>query len=85
MLVVPDDYVAMQARVAFGHGVSLLPELALRAHQNSRLVSRSLAGTPSRHILIETWPDQCGVHAVATVIAALRAAFSAREIGRAHV
>ncbi|MCA5894766.1 LysR family transcriptional regulator [Isoptericola sp. NEAU-Y5] len=43
-----DDYVAVQALVASGAGVSLLPELALRAHRNPGVVVDPLPGATRR-------------------------------------
>jgi DNA-binding transcriptional LysR family regulator len=61
-----DDYVAVQALVASGAGVSLLPSLALRAHRNPDVVAQHLPGatrqvlaltvgapTPAAHALVE--------------------------------
>ncbi|MFE6970204.1 LysR family transcriptional regulator [Isoptericola sp. NPDC057653] len=61
-----DDYVAVQALVASGAGVSLLPSLALRAHRNPDVVTEHLPGatrqvlaltvgapTPAAHALVE--------------------------------
>lgn len=39
-----DDYVAVQALVAAGTGVSVLPDLALRAHRHPGVVTTPLAG-----------------------------------------
>lgn len=74
MMVVADDYVTMQAWVAYEHGVALVPDLALRAHRDERVVARTFAGWPSRHIALVMWPDQRKVPAVNAVIDALRAA-----------
>ncbi|MEU2200358.1 LysR family transcriptional regulator [Isoptericola sp. NPDC019482] len=61
-----DDYVAVQALVASGAGVSLLPSLALRAHRNPDIVAQPLPGatrqvlaltvgapTPAAHALVQ--------------------------------
>ncbi|WP_418276879.1 LysR family transcriptional regulator [Isoptericola jiangsuensis] len=48
-----DDYVAVQALVAAGAGVSLLPGLALRAHQHPDVVTTPLPGA-SRQVLALT-------------------------------
>ncbi|MGI8881857.1 MAG: LysR family transcriptional regulator [Jatrophihabitans sp.] len=74
VMLVADDYVAMQAFVAHGLGVALVPELALRAHQDERVVARTLVGWPARHVGLELWPDQLRVPGVVAVIEALRAA-----------
>jgi DNA-binding transcriptional LysR family regulator len=43
-----DDHVAVQALVVAGFGVSLLPELALRAHRNPGVVATPLPGARRR-------------------------------------
>jgi DNA-binding transcriptional LysR family regulator len=48
-----DDYVAVQALVASGAGVSLLPSLALRAHRNPDVVAQHLPGA-TRQVLALT-------------------------------
>ena len=48
-----DDYVAVQALVASGAGVSLLPSLALRAHRNPDVVAQPLPGA-TRQVLALT-------------------------------
>ncbi|WP_277210368.1 LysR family transcriptional regulator [Isoptericola croceus] len=48
-----DDYVAVQALVAAGAGVSLLPGLALRAHRNPRVAVTALPGA-TRSVLALT-------------------------------
>lgn len=72
--IVADDYVAMQAFAAAGLGLTLLPELALRAHRHHALVARTLAHWPQRRLYIDFWPDQQRVPAVRAVIDALRRA-----------
>lgn len=72
--IVADDYVAMQAFAAAGLGLTLLPELALRAHRHHALVARTLAHWPQRRLSIDFWPDQERVPAVRAVIYALRRA-----------
>jgi DNA-binding transcriptional LysR family regulator len=47
-----DDYVAVQALVAAGVGVSLLPSLALRAHQNPGVEAVPLPGTHRRVVAL---------------------------------
>lgn len=74
MVLVADDYVTMQSFVAYGHGLTLVPDLALRAHRDERVVARSLRGWPARHVAVVMWPDQYRVPAVITVTEALRAA-----------
>jgi len=48
-----DDYVAVQALVASGAGVSLLPSLALRAHRHPGVVAQHLPGA-TRQVLALT-------------------------------
>jgi DNA-binding transcriptional LysR family regulator len=43
-----DDYVAVQALVAAGTGISLLPELAVRAHRHPGVVTEPLPGAARR-------------------------------------
>ncbi|MEO8749681.1 MAG: LysR family transcriptional regulator [Allobranchiibius sp.] len=72
--IVADDYVAMQSFAAAGLGLTLLPELAVRAHRHHALVARTLVGWPQRRLSIDFWPDQERVPAVRAVIEALRQA-----------
>lgn len=72
--VVADDYVAMQAFVAYRLGVALVPQLGLRAHKDPRVVARSLVGWPARHVGLELWPDQLRVPGVVAVVEELQAA-----------
>nr|WP_281380898.1 LysR substrate-binding domain-containing protein [Nocardioides panaciterrulae] len=72
-----DDYVAMQALVASGFGVAWVPDLALRAHRDPRVVSRSLVGWPQRHIGVEAWPDLLRVEPVRAMVDHLSAAGAA--------
>jgi DNA-binding transcriptional LysR family regulator len=44
IIVTSDDYVAVQALVAAGLGVTILPGLALAAHRNSDVDARSIPG-----------------------------------------
>ena len=67
-LMVADDYVAMQALVAAGFGVALVPDLAMRAHRDPRVVSRTLVGWPRRHIAVEAWPDMLRVQSVRAMV-----------------
>lgn len=76
-MLVADDYVVMQSLVAHGLGVAMVPELALSAHRDERLVARTLVGWPDRQVEVELWPDQLRVPAVAAMLAALRAAVPA--------
>lgn len=72
--MVGDDYVAMQALVAHGLGVTILPRLALVAHRDRRVVYRPVRGWPPRSIDIELWPDRMRVDAVEAMLRALRTA-----------
>ncbi|MEO6703592.1 MAG: LysR substrate-binding domain-containing protein [Jatrophihabitantaceae bacterium] len=76
-MLVADDYVVMQSLAAHGLGVTLVPELALAAHRDERLVARTLVGWPDRQVEVELWPDQLRVPAVAAMLAALQAAVPA--------
>ncbi|MGA8113300.1 MAG: LysR family transcriptional regulator [Actinocatenispora sp.] len=72
--MVADDYVAMQALVAHGLGIALLPRLALVAHRDDRVVSRAVRDWPPRRIEAEMWPDRMRVDAVRAMLAEVRAA-----------
>ncbi|MEC3976605.1 LysR family transcriptional regulator [Amycolatopsis sp. H20-H5] len=74
---VADDYVTMQSLVAHGFGVALVPNLALTAHRDSRVVPRSLRGWPQRQIEVECWPDMLRVDAVRVLIEHLEKAAGA--------
>lgn len=74
--MVADDYVAMQALVAYRLGVAVLPRLALVAHRDERVVSRPVRDWPPRWIDVEMWPDRMRVDSVAAMVDALRAACS---------
>jgi DNA-binding transcriptional LysR family regulator len=66
-----DDYVAVQSLVATGLGVTVLPGLALRAHQHPAVVRRPLPGA-SRRVQVSTYgapPHPPAVDAVARVLA----------------
>jgi DNA-binding transcriptional LysR family regulator len=77
ILMVADDYVAMQALVAAGFGVALVPDLAMRAHRDPRVVSRRLLDWPQRHIQVEVWPDMLRVEPVRALLDHLAAASAA--------
>ena len=65
-----DDYVAVQSLVATGLGVTVLPGLALRAHQHHAVVRRPVAGA-QRRVQLSTYgapPRPAGVDAVAAVL-----------------
>ena len=74
VLMVADDYVAMQALVAAGFGVALVPDLAIRAHRDPRVVTRTLVDWPQRHVAVEVWPDMLRVESVRMMIGHLAAA-----------
>jgi DNA-binding transcriptional LysR family regulator len=76
-LMIADDYVAMQALVAAGFGVALVPDLAVRAHRDPRIVTRTLVDWPLRHIEVEVWPDMLRVEAVRLVLEQLTVASTA--------
>jgi len=67
-LMMVDDYVAMQALVAAGFGVALVPDLAMRAHRDPRIVTRTLAGWPRRHVRLVYWPDMLRVEPVRALV-----------------
>jgi LysR family hydrogen peroxide-inducible transcriptional activator len=48
----------VQALIALGHGISLLPEMARRADQSKRLVYRSLADEGSCRTIAAVWHRQ---------------------------
>lgn len=68
-----DDYVAVQALVASGVGVSLLPALALRAHRDPRVTVRALPGA-ARRVLVVTYGERRFPGAAAVVEGLVRAA-----------
>ncbi len=68
-----DDYVAVQALVASGVGVSLLPALALRAHRDPRVTVRALPGA-ARRVLVVTYGERRSPGAAAVVEGLVRAA-----------
>jgi DNA-binding transcriptional LysR family regulator len=71
-----DDYVAVQSLVATGLGVTVLPGLALRAHQHPDVVRRPVPGA-HRSIQVTTYgaaPYPSGVTAVATALGEAAAA-----------
>lgn len=66
-----DDYVAVQSLVAAGLGVSVLPGLALRAHQHPDIVQRPVPGA-ARQVQVTTYgapPHPAAVDAVAVLLA----------------
>jgi len=71
-----DDYVAVQSLVATGLGVTVLPGLALRAHQHAGVVRRPVPGA-YRRVQVSTYgapPHPPAVDAVARVLAQVAAA-----------
>lgn len=77
VLTMVDDYVAMQALVAAGFGVALVPDLAMRAHRDPRIVTRTLAGWPRRHVRLVYWSDMLRVEPVRALVGGLTAAAEA--------
>jgi molybdate transport repressor ModE-like protein len=69
-----DDYVAVQALVAAGIGVTLLPDLALRAHTRPDLVVRRPPGIDPRRVRIAVHPEEPRPEAVRALIGQLRRA-----------
>jgi DNA-binding transcriptional LysR family regulator len=66
-----DDYVAAQALVAAGLGMTVLPDLALRAYRRPGVRTRQLAGT-GRRVLLARYgqpPDPPGVLALVRALA----------------
>jgi DNA-binding transcriptional LysR family regulator len=74
-----DDYVAVQALVAAGAGVSVLPGLALRAHRHAGVVVRRVPGA-QRRVLAVTYGDRPPPGARA-VVEGLRSAGAALSVG----
>ncbi|CAM3788382.1 LysR family transcriptional regulator [Isoptericola cucumis] len=66
-----DDYVAVQALVAAGTGVSVLPELALRAHRNPDVRTDPLPGAARRVLALTVGaPSPPAAALVARLVAA---------------
>jgi DNA-binding transcriptional LysR family regulator len=72
-----DDMVVVQAMVAAGVGVTILPGLALRAHRDSHVHATEIAGC-ARQYFAATYGEPPDPPAVAAVVTALAAAVSAR-------
>lgn len=70
-----DDYVAAQALVAAGAGVTTLPELALRAHRNEEVRADELAGD-HRRVLAVTYGSSPPALPVAAFLDAMSAVVS---------
>ncbi|MEV0582013.1 LysR family transcriptional regulator [Nonomuraea sp. NPDC050310] len=67
-----DDIVAVQALVAAGMGVTVLPGLALRAHRNPEVGIAAIPGS-TRHVMAAVYgepPDQPGTLALLEALAA---------------
>ncbi|MEU8192149.1 LysR family transcriptional regulator [Microbispora amethystogenes] len=74
-----DDYVAVQAMVAAGLGVAVLPRLALSAHRHPGVLTSELPG-PARHVHAATYGEPPDPPATAALVAALlRAQLGAGE------
>jgi len=74
-----DDYIAVQALVAAGLGVTTLPELALLSARHAGLVARALPGA-ERYVLAATYGQPPDPPATVALLDAL--AVSARRRGR---
>lgn len=72
-----DDHVAVQAMVAAGLGVALLPELVLGAVRRGDVASRAVSGHPTRTVSALTTAGGVRIPAVAALLAALQAAAGA--------
>lgn len=68
---VTDDYVLMQAMVAAGQGVAVLPELALRAHHRDDVMARPLSPAMTRRTVLATRTGDADSTTVAAVVEAL--------------
>jgi len=68
-----DDIVAMQALVAAGMGVTILPGMALRAHRLDSVVATEHVGSP-RHVYAATYGEPPDPPATVAVLAALEEA-----------
>lgn len=75
-----DDFVAVQALVAVGVGVSTLPELALRAHRHPDVVVTPLPGD-ARQVLAATYGSPPDPPAVAALLETLGAKAAVIESG----
>lgn len=67
-----DDQMTVQSLVAAGMGITLMNELGLSAHMDSRLIARPLRNWPRRNTYALLWPDLAEVPAVATVLEAVQ-------------
>ena len=69
-----DDYVAMQALVASGRGVGVVPGLAWEAHRHPGVRALEVDELPARRVYAVCWPQMRAVPAVAATLGALREA-----------
>ncbi len=74
VIVAVDDYVAIQALVAAGMGVAVIPGLAVDAHRHPDVVEAVVAGWPRRGVSALCGRDLQRSPAVQATFAALRAA-----------
>ena len=74
-----DDYVAVQALVAAGLGVAMLPRSALRAFRHPDVVVRSSRSLGSRHVGLAYRPGAEQVPATAAMMERLIAATRRRR------
>ncbi len=70
-----DDYVAVQAMVAAGLGVTVLPALALSAHRHPGVGTREIPGS-TRHVFAATYGEPPDPPATAALLSALVEAVS---------
>ncbi|ETK33591.1 LysR family transcriptional regulator [Microbispora sp. ATCC PTA-5024] len=75
-----DDYVAVQAMVAAGLGVAVLPRLALSAHRHPGVRTAGLPGS-TRRVSAATYGEPPDPPATAALVAALVAAVEGPETG----
>lgn len=68
-----DDIVAVQALVAAGMGLTVLPGLALRAHRNPAVEATEIPGS-TRHVYAAIYGDPPDPPATAALVAALHSA-----------
>ncbi|WP_283138401.1 LysR family transcriptional regulator [Rhizohabitans arisaemae] len=77
-----DDFVAVQALVAAGLGVTVLPGLALAAHRHPRVAATQLPGS-TRHVLAATYGAPPDPPATAVLLRALTRATEDGEVSAA--
>ncbi|GLK08282.1 LysR family transcriptional regulator [Streptosporangium carneum] len=73
-----DDIVAVQALVAAGIGVTVLPGLALRAHRHPRVHTTELPGS-TRHVYAATYGEPPPPPATAALLSALASAMAGKD------